>query len=192
MKNLNLGLWALSGCVAAVLLAGCAGPQEPVGAPGAVPQYAATILHGSRPISSTRSDSKLSGETLTSTKVTSSCRTYSKGSDSWTSGTFHVRGNASGPFSGTFTARGQAAENGGSIILPSSHLDEHFTITSASQEISGHALYGNLGLPFICSNHILSFEISSFPYKLRDHRGGTASATLENGASGQTFTEWFK
>jgi len=41
MKGLNLGRYALSSCVATVLLAGCGGSHLPIGAPGAIPQTTA-------------------------------------------------------------------------------------------------------------------------------------------------------
>ncbi len=38
MKSLDFGRYALSSCVAVVMLAGCGGSQPPIGAPGAMPQ----------------------------------------------------------------------------------------------------------------------------------------------------------
>ena len=40
--------FALSGCIAAALLAGCGGSQPPIGAPGAMPQTSAIATHADR------------------------------------------------------------------------------------------------------------------------------------------------
>ena len=45
MKSFGLGKYALSVGVAAALLAGCAGSQPPIGAPGAMPQTSALATH---------------------------------------------------------------------------------------------------------------------------------------------------
>ncbi len=42
MRISDFGRYALNGCVAAALLAGCGGSQPPIGAPGAMPRRAAT------------------------------------------------------------------------------------------------------------------------------------------------------
>jgi hypothetical protein len=42
---LDLARYALTGCVAAALLAGCGGSQPPIGAPGAMPQTSAIATH---------------------------------------------------------------------------------------------------------------------------------------------------
>ncbi len=44
MNNLGLGGYASSSCVAAAFLAGCGGSQQPIGAPGAMPQTIAPQL----------------------------------------------------------------------------------------------------------------------------------------------------
>jgi hypothetical protein len=41
MRSLDLNRFALSVCVATVMLAGCGGSQPPIGAQGAMPQSAA-------------------------------------------------------------------------------------------------------------------------------------------------------
>ena len=46
MKRWNLGLYAISGCIAAALLAGCAGSQPPISGPGAMPQ---SVIRGPMP-----------------------------------------------------------------------------------------------------------------------------------------------
>ncbi|MGC9993550.1 MAG: SMP-30/gluconolactonase/LRE family protein [Candidatus Cybelea sp.] len=48
MKNFGLGSYALSGCVALAMLAGCGGSQPPIGAPGAMPQTTAIATHVDR------------------------------------------------------------------------------------------------------------------------------------------------
>jgi hypothetical protein len=48
MKRFGLGTYALSGCVAVALLAGCGGSQLPTGAPGAMPQTSAIATHVDR------------------------------------------------------------------------------------------------------------------------------------------------
>jgi|HubBroStandDraft_2_1064218.scaffolds.fasta_scaffold04397_4 hypothetical protein len=48
MKRFGLGTYALSGCVAVALLAGCGGSQLPTGAPGAMPQTSALAMHADR------------------------------------------------------------------------------------------------------------------------------------------------
>ena len=45
MRRLDFGRMALCSCVAAAMLAGCGGPQPPIGAPAAVPQSRASAAH---------------------------------------------------------------------------------------------------------------------------------------------------
>lgn len=60
-------------------------------------------------------------------------------------------------------------------------IDERFTITSGSVEISGRVEFKGNGVGEVrCSNDTLSFDFPSFPYKQKRH-SGTASATLANG-----------
>ncbi len=174
MKVSHVIRWALAFCAAPSMLFGCGGSQR--------------LITPATTISAVRPDSILSGETLKSIKA----RSYCVGNKAKQSGDFHARGTASGPFSGTFTAKGLAGDSEARREPSLWYLDEHFTITSASQEISGHVRQGGAGKVVSCSKHVLSFEISSFPYKLKRHRGGTASVTLTNGVSRQTFTESFK
>jgi hypothetical protein len=44
----DLSHYALSGCLASALLAGCSGSQPPIGAPGAMPQTSAVATHADR------------------------------------------------------------------------------------------------------------------------------------------------
>jgi hypothetical protein len=48
MKGLSLGRAALCSCVAVALLAGCGGSQQPIGAPGWMPQSRAIATHAER------------------------------------------------------------------------------------------------------------------------------------------------
>jgi hypothetical protein len=191
MKTSDFSRFAVGIYATIAILAGCGGSHSPM-TPGTLGQNAAATLHGSVPISSVRSDSELSGEMLTSTKVRSHC--HGKKS---VSSDFHAHGSASGPFPGTFTASGSAKSyysDGGTS------LDERFTITSGSEEISGHIEYRFLPpLAFrqlfrnpnsvSCSKHILSFDFPKVPYKVKKHphQDGRASATLENGSFSESF-----
>lgn len=44
----GFGRYAVSGCVAVAMLAGCGGSQPPVGAPDAMPQTSAIATHADR------------------------------------------------------------------------------------------------------------------------------------------------
>lgn len=198
MKTSDFSRHALGTGLAVAMLAGCGGSQSPM-TPGTVPQSAATMPHGSGLISLVRSDSKLSGETLTSTKVRSYCTKPPKGAPS---GKFHVHGTASGPFPGTFTASGRAgfeftANGQAGLASPNQlvpFLDERFTIRSGSVEISGHTVQGGpiaLGqVSCLKHKHILSFHFSKLRYKVETHPpqlGRNASATLKRGSFSESF-----
>jgi len=194
MNSLNLSRCALGFAVTAILLAGCGGGlPSSIDAP--VAQNAATTRYVPRPILLVHSDSKISGETFTSTSVRSRCH-----GKQTMRGSFHAHGSASGPVPGTFTASGNAGQsNQGHSHMRTWGFEETFTITSGSQEVSGSVSSGGgeIGNPFRCSNHMLAFKLGgrffSLGYKLKGQRGsGAASATLEGGPSGQTFTESFQ
>src|SRR6202034_4074319 len=48
MSTVDFSRYALSGCAAIAMLAGCGGSQPPTGAPGAMPQTSAMATHADR------------------------------------------------------------------------------------------------------------------------------------------------
>src|SRR5580704_16140174 len=109
----HIGPYAFGLAAAVAMLVGCAGSQSPIGAPLTAPN-AATMPQTLHP------NSELSGETFSATKTRSSCS--SKGQFS-IAGTFHASGDASGPFPGTFSARGKV-----DVTLKTLSFREHFQI----------------------------------------------------------------
>lgn len=137
MKLSDTSPYALRICAAIAILAGCGGSQVPIG-PVQLGKNTATTTRvgppGSRAISSVRSASELSGEALTSTEVTlkqKDCHC-----------TFRATGRATGPYPGTFTAKGYYRF----IIGDIGDLYEHLVIVSRATTVrvavSG---YGNVG-----------------------------------------------
>jgi|HubBroStandDraft_5_1064220.scaffolds.fasta_scaffold00651_5 hypothetical protein len=110
---------AISLAATALLLAACGGSQPPVGATGTTTQ---------REENSTIS---LSGESLIAKdiKLSESCTEYFETS-------FTAKGQATGPYPGTFTATGSWYKTTGEYSVPPT-LNEQFTITSGSTNISG-------------------------------------------------------
>jgi hypothetical protein len=64
MKSFRFSRYAFSGGVAVVLLAGCGGPQPPIGAPGAMPQASILAMHAERSTSWMKRGTSSSGNLL--------------------------------------------------------------------------------------------------------------------------------
>ena len=179
MKRFYLLSRALSGCTVLAMLAACGGAQTP---PLAGVQSQATLR--------VNPNSKLSGEALSGTKV----RVYYPNKQCPYFGVSAVRfiatGTATGPYPGTFKAKGYwASHPGGKGRLPGTDFGERFMILSGSVIYSGGAHYttdqhdyGNCG----------SFAIGQARYrsKLLQARG-TAAVNIAKRLSGNTFAEEF-
>lgn len=173
----HIGRYAFGLGAALAILVGC-GAQSPIGAPLTAPN-AAALPESMHP------NSELSGEKFSSTETRSRCS--SKGQFS-IAGTFHASGDASGPFPGTFSARGKVA-----VTLKTLSFREHFQIRSGSNVLFGFArLPNSYGSPtFACtkkSNGELGFTVINLRYRVKQSQArGNASSDLYDGS----FTESF-
>lgn len=122
MGTLGFSRSALISSVAAAMLAGCAGSQPSIGGPGAMPQSSAIATQPGPGASSTT-------EFLYTRHVKSTCYGSSYGCNC----VFHTSGKASGPFPGTFTARG----NWNDTRNEPWEFSETFSIKSRGKVISG-------------------------------------------------------
>lgn len=171
-------------CISAAMLAGCGG-LHPTTVPSAA--YTSQITQ-----SALRATSILNRETFLSTRVHRHCAEAKGTFDSETVG-FRVRGIASGPISGTFTAHGfvnETTNQGGT----SYKFRESFDITHGSQHLLGIASGGN-SFSVTCDhdgpNHS-SFNVTGANYKTKHERShGTTSSTL-NGLGNSSFSESFQ
>lgn len=187
----------VAGALASVILfAGCSGSSAPIGLPSGQSVGAAW----------NESPSRMSGETLSATKVTNSCNTFgSFGSVLQIS--FSATGNASGPFPGTFTLNGfigrasapasprkPVSRNDRPDKLVGVAIHEHFVITSNSQQISGRvydmrqADFKDFGCGSAGSQTYGYFVISGLKYqakKLRAH--GRTTEQLNETSYSESF-----
>ena len=122
MKSLGPSRYALAMGAALALLAGCGGSQPPIGAPGALSERAARATQPDPGASSAI-------EFLYTSHVKETCQGTNYGCNCL----FHTRGKASGPFPGSFIARGSwnATRN------RPWQFSESFSIKSHGKVISG-------------------------------------------------------
>jgi hypothetical protein len=182
MNSLNLSRYALSACVAAVLLAGCGGSQGFTGnSAAAQPAIARQMGYSLTAMPSLVSPLlSLKGETLTATDTHRVCKAFS-GND--ISLTFKAFGKASGPFVGTFRVDGDAAyyfERGYRQIFL-----ETFRIISGSRRISGSAETTD---QIALNCHPATLKVATgFSLKHRQRDRGTTDVTFNNHSFSETF-----
>jgi hypothetical protein len=163
------------GCVAALLLAACAGVRpnstaslpsvtarsNPIAVPERVTEYSLSdsLLH-------TQTSDGLKGESLTGT-ATIECK-----SGGQLRAKFVANGTATGPYPGSFVATGIWRRTHYSDYL--NVLQESFTITSGSRTITGHVPRRS-----VTGNGSCFFLKAQFEYRARGgHWRGSASASM--------------
>jgi hypothetical protein len=165
---------AFSGCILVAMLTACGGAQMPPLA-GALSQSTLGV----------NPDTKLSGEVLSGTNVRlrypyNQCPFFGIAVVD-----FIASGTATGPYPGTFRAKGQwSSEN--QYRNTHTGFDEHFTITSGSASYSG-------GVHYFSDQHAyggctsISLDQARYKSKLLNARGRAAVNISKDGFSEQFF-----
>lgn len=160
------------GCLAALLVTGCAGPStNSTNSLGGVAPQVATDVHSSHPLSS-----PFSGESLTGTRrhVRVGCHHTPRGAG------FSARGEASGPYPGTFTAHGKWRTNESGY----SSFEESFTISSGKRTFNG-----SLSGQFAYFLHCPEISLSNLTFEIEGHNW-TGNSTAE--ISKESLSEKFQ
>ena len=104
MKTFDLSRYALGGCVAVAMLAGCGGSQQPIGAPGAMPQTSALATHADRGKSWMLPEAKADDLLYISNVYTVTVYSYPKGK--------HV-----GTLKGFYEPFGECSDSAGNVFI---------------------------------------------------------------------------
>lgn len=157
MRLGNICIGALSSCAIAALLGGCGGTQLPIGAPGVVGANAGSATQrGSLGSSAT--------EVLYTSRVKAKCFGNSGGCNCL----FHATGEASGPFRGTFTARGDwnATRNSPWKFWETFSITSNTTVVTGT--ISGQGAHPQMkGGCLTFGPHIMTYSSGSQSGKVR-------------------------
>jgi hypothetical protein len=180
MRPWNWSICALCVCVGSVLVA-CGRPQPPVATAsfGAIPPAAELA----QPLST------FSGETFSAKKINSDCNIVELGSSVSLTLTYYVAGKSSGPYPGTFLAKGTANEG----VLTNYHsytyyFHEKFKVTSHRRQISGDVRSRReFSVQGCLSSYENSFHITGARYRV-EHSSGRTAITL----APQSFSESFR
>jgi hypothetical protein len=160
----------LCAAIAAAALAGCAGSQVTASRPGLPP------------LRLVDQSGKLRGETFSSANAPNGCVTSGRRVVALS---FHAKGQASGPFPGTFSLTGEATPTAGSP-----YFSETFTIKSGSKTISGSASTTSLkAMKITCNTRThrsRSYSFTNVPANVENTLGPTSLTWAESKLK-QTF-----
>jgi hypothetical protein len=159
------------------MLAGCGGGSQALIGQSATPKQLSYEFATAAPLVNRLLS--LYGETFTGTRVHRTCHTDGQGFGKLS---FKAYGNATGPVTGTFEARGVAT-----IYCTRGcqwHFKETFTIISSYQSVSGVATSDSFGIGCDPPNTDLTAD---YVLKHGQQDYGTTSVILENHSFSETF-----
>jgi hypothetical protein len=181
MRSRNWSICVLSVCIGGALAA-CGRPQPPVAEAslGAIP--AAGDL--AQPLST------FSGETFSTKKINSYCQYVEVGGEVSLSLTYYVAGKSSGPYPGTFLAKGFASESFPSYRYNfySYYFHEKFKVTSHRRQFYGVVRSRREFSVQGCDGYSVNgFSITGARYGVKHSSSGRTAITL----TPQSFSESF-